>query len=159
MMYKLWILFAAFLISPIAAADCYYINGELACIHALNFNSTLPPTLMDLMDQRAAQQAQTYNLILDAQLKRQQIQMQQQQMEQHQQIQMQGQQDLFQSKLEIIKNSLLKLSQNERDQLSKYTDSLSEGLQENFVDYFSKLSEEDRMRELKSTAIIQAKRK
>ena len=155
-MYKLWILFAASLVSPVAVADCYYINGELACIHALNFRSDFGPSLSDLMNQRAAQEAQTNNLILDGQLKRQQIQMMQQQMEQQQQIQMQQQLNI---KIETVKNSLSKLTQDERDQLSKYVGGLSENLQENFIDYFSKLSEEDRMRELKSTAIIQAKQK
>ena len=155
MMYRLWILFTALLISPIAVAtDCYHAQGQKNCAQLAEYRS-----LMDIMNQRAEQEAQTNNLILDGQLKRQQIQMQQQQMQQQQQIQMQQKQDLFQSKLEIIKNSVLKLSQNERDQLSKYMGGLSENLQENFIDYFSKLSEEDRMRELKSTAIIQAKQK
>lgn len=149
MMNKLWILFAALLFSPVAvAADCYHAYGENGCIQlAGQFDTNVGPSLMDLMNQRAAQTQQMILRQQQIQLQQQQIQMQQQQMDTQQQ-------ELRSRKLEIIKSSLLKLPANERERAIKEIDSLSENQRAKLLEHLATSSESERIQGFRFVANI-----
>lgn len=139
-MYKLLILFSALLVSPVAAAmDCYHAQGGGGCMQlAGQFDMQHSPSLLDLMDQRAAQQQQMI-------LRQQQIQMQQQQIQMQQQQMNAQQQEGRSRKLEIIKSSLMRLPEGERARAIKEIDNLSENQRSKFLELLATSSEDSRM--------------
>ncbi|MBU1691815.1 MAG: hypothetical protein KJ958_09315 [Gammaproteobacteria bacterium] len=146
-MYKLLILFSALLFSPfVAATDCYHSQGSGSCLLlAGQFDMKVGPSLLDLMDQRAAQQQQMILRQQQIQMQQQQIQMQQQQMNMQQQRTNPQQQDARLHKLETIRNSLLRLTERERSQAIKEIDSLSESQRGKLLEHLAASSEDERI--------------
>ncbi|HUX64305.1 hypothetical protein [Sulfuricella sp.] len=153
-MYKLLILFSALLYSPIAAiADCYHGNGGNGCMQlAGQFDMQVGPSLMDLMDQRAVQQQQMI-------LRQQQIQMQQQQIQMQQQQMDVQQQEVRSRKLGVLRNSLLSLSESERERAIKEIDSLSESQRGKLLEHLATVSEDERIKGFKFMANISSQQR